>query len=335
MKIVNRLVLAAAAAGLLIGAASSQAGAQTGAAFYKDKVVTYVVASSAGGGYDLYGRLVAEFMQKHLPGSTFIVKNVPGAGHLVGANTIYASKPDGLTIGTFNTGLIYNQLMGLEGVKFDLTKMSWVGKASADPRVFIVRPDLPINNFTDLKNYKDPIGFATSGVGSASYVETSMLAKALKLPIKILTGYNGTEDQMAMRRGEVGGLMAARSSMDNFVGSGYGRFVVQIGGSQTDVPQLGPQITEPVAKALIALVQSQGDISKLTAGPPNIPADRLEALRAAYKGAMEDPELQARAVKLDRPVEPAYGDDVLNRVKGAMAQTPETIRILTEAMSEK
>ncbi len=78
--------------------------------FYKGKTVTYIVATAPGGGYDLYGRLTAEYMQKYLPGSTFVVKNFPGAGHLIGANTLYASKADGLTIGTFNTGLIYNQL---------------------------------------------------------------------------------------------------------------------------------------------------------------------------------------------------------------------------------
>ena len=106
----NRVLALAGMTGALAMAASS-ACAQTGADFYKGKTVTYIAATSPGGGYDLYGRLVAEFMQKHLPGSTFVVKNVPGAGHIVGANTIYASKPDGLTIGIFNTGLIYNQLL--------------------------------------------------------------------------------------------------------------------------------------------------------------------------------------------------------------------------------
>src|SRR6187399_2887180 len=96
--------------------ATGTAQAQTGADFFKGKTVTYIVSTGPGGGYDLYGRLVAEFMQKYLPGSTFVVKHLPGAGHLVGTNTIYASKPDGLTIGTFNTGLIYNQLIGLDGV---------------------------------------------------------------------------------------------------------------------------------------------------------------------------------------------------------------------------
>src|SRR6266567_8465664 len=123
---------------LAILALAVPAHAQRGADFFKDKTVNYIVATAPGGGYDTYGRLVAEYMQKYLPGSTFVVKNVPGAGHLVGTNSIYASRPDGLTIGTFNTGLVYNQLVGLEGVRFDLTKMSWLGKAGSDPRVFLI-----------------------------------------------------------------------------------------------------------------------------------------------------------------------------------------------------
>src|SRR6187549_2666057 len=129
------------------------AAGQTGAEFYKGKTVTYIVATAPGGGYDLYGRLVAEYMQKYLPGSTFVVKNVPGAGHLVGTNTIYASKPDGLTIGTFNTGLLYNQLMAADGVRFDLNKMSWIGKAGSDPRMLTVKTELPITTFKELQSY--------------------------------------------------------------------------------------------------------------------------------------------------------------------------------------
>jgi tripartite-type tricarboxylate transporter receptor subunit TctC len=318
-----------------MGLLATSAMAQTGADFYKGKTVTYIVATAPGGGYDLYGRLIAEFMQRYLPGSTFVVKNLPGAGHLVGTNTIYASKPDGLTIGTFNTGLIYNQLIGLDGVKFDLNKMSWIGKAASDPRVFTVHPNLPIKSFKDLQEYKETLNFSTAGVGSAAYVETAMLAKALKLPAKIVTGYNGSDDQLAMRRGEIQGAIASRSSWEQFVKNGFGRFIVQIGGNHKDLPQLSSLATDANSKALVALVQTQGDISRLTAGPPDIPKDRLEALRTAYRQSMEDKELQARAEKLERPVDPAIGDDVLKMVQAALNQTPETIALLKAAMSAK
>ena len=162
-----------------------------------------------------------------------------------------------------------------------------------------------------------------------------MLAKALKLPAKIMTGYNGSDDQLAMRRGEIHAAIASRSSWEGFVKNGYGRFIIQIGGTQPDLPQLSAHAEDATAKALIALVQSQGDVSRLTAGPPDIPADRLAALRDAYRKSMADPELQARAEKLERPVDPAIGEDVLKMVQAALNQTPETIAILKEAMSTK
>lgn len=314
--------------------AASPVSAQTGAEFYKGKTVTYIASTSPGGGYDQYGRLVAEFMQKHLPGSIFVVKNVPGAGHIVGANTIYASKPDGLTIGIFNTGLIYNQVLGAAGVKFDLGKMSWVGKAASDPRVITVGTSSPIKTFKDLQDSKQTVNFAVGGIGSATYIESTLLGKVLKLPIKVLTGYSGGDDQLAMRRGEITGSVASRSSWEPFVKNGYGHFIAQIGGSEKDVPQLGSMVSDPTAKAVIALIQSQGDIGRLTAGPPGIPQDRLDALRAAYKAALEDPELLAKAEKMQVPIDPLYGDDVLNRVKVALNQTPETVALLREVSAE-
>jgi len=324
-----------AAIGLSLGLAAPAWAALDPVDFYKGKTVTYIVATAPGGGYDSYGRLVADFMQKYLPGSTFVVRNMPGAGHLIGANAIYASKPDGLTLGTFNTGLIYNQLIGLEGIRFDLTRMSWIGKAASEPRVFVISTKSPIKSFKDLQESKQTVNFAAAGVGSASFVETKILSDALKLPIKIIAGYSGTEDIMAMRRDEVVGIIGSRSSFEAFVKNGYGRFIAQIGGKEKDVPQLSTLVTSPDGKALVALIESQGEISRLTAGPPNIPKDRLEALRTAYKKATEDKELQARVAKLGLPLDPGYGDDVLAAVKAAINQSPETVALLARTLDVK
>ena len=319
-------------ASLAACAATQAQAADEGAAFFKDKTVTYIVATSPGGGYDSYGRLVAEYMQRNLPGSTFVVKNMPGAGNIIGANAVYASKADGLTIGSFNTGLIYNQIVGAQGVKFDLSKMSWIGKAASDPRVVVIASQSPIKSFAELQAQKTPVNFATAGPGSASYVETVILTNTLKLPVKNLTGYNGTDDQLAMRRGEIIGSIASRSSYSTFIENGYGRYIAQIGGNDKDVPQLSSLVKDQKALDLIALVQSQGDIARLTAGPPAIPADRMKVLIEAYKNAMENKELQARAEKLERPVEPAYGEDVAKAITKALNQSEETKQLLAEAL---
>lgn len=322
-------------AALTAMAVAAPAAAQSGTDFYKGKTVTYIVATSPGGGYDAYGRLVADFMQKYLPGSTFVVRNMPGAGHIIGANAIYNAKPDGLTVGTFNTGLIYNQLIDRKGIKFDLTKMSWIGKAASDPRVFVIHTKSPIKSFEDLRASKQKVNFATSGIGSASFVETKVLSDALSLPITIIPGYSGSEDMMAMRRNEITGIIGSRSSFEDFVKNGYGRYIAQIGGKDKDVPQLSALVQNPEARSLVALIQSQGEISRLTAGPPGIPDDRLEALRNAYKQALNDKEMQARAEKLGRPLDPAFGEDVEKMVKEALTQSPKMVTLLASALEVK
>lgn len=324
--------------GLLAAVVAIQAGvavADDGAAFYKGRTVTYIISAGAGGGYDMYGRLVAEFMQRNLPGSTFVVRNMPGAGHLIGANALYASRPDGLTIGSFSTGLIYNQISRNSAVQFDLARMSWIGKAASEPRVVLIAAHSPVKTFEDLMARKEPLKFAASGLGSASYLEMLMLTNTLRMPLRILTGYSGNGDQLAMRRGEIDGTIGSRSSVQQFVANGYGRMIAQIGGSETDVPQLSSFVKDEKASALISLIRSQGDIARLTAGPPNIPRERLDTLIDAYRKAMNDRDLQARAEKFGFPVEPAYGDEVLRIVMSALDQSEETRKLLAESLRKQ
>jgi tripartite-type tricarboxylate transporter receptor subunit TctC len=327
-----------ACAGVIAAAPTASAQTAPDVGYYKGKTLTYVVATAAGGGYDFYARLIAEYMAPHLPGVTIVVKNMPGAGHLIGANYTYNARPDGLTMGTFNTGLIYNQLIGREGVKFDLRKMSWIGKASSDPRVLVVPPDSPIKTLEDLKRPGEPFKFAVSGVGSANFNETTMLKEALHLNIKIITGYNGNDDQLAVRRGEINAVFGSRSSYESFVSNGYGRYVLQVGGDEKSPPQLSAVMKDASkeAKEIVALMESQAEISRLTAGPPKIPAARLAALQMAYEKALKDPELQAKAEKADRPIEPyLIGDAVQKKIAAALDQSPQTIAMVARILDIK
>ena len=160
---------------------------------FKGKTITYIVATSPGGGYDTYGRLIVRYLQKYLVGSRIVVRNVPGAGNIIGANTIYAAKPDGLTIGMFNTGLIYDQLLHRDGVQFDLAKFSWIGKAASEGRGLLISNASGIKNIDDMLKAKAPIKFAASGVGAASYNDTRILADALHLNVQIINGFTGNE----------------------------------------------------------------------------------------------------------------------------------------------
>ena len=328
---------ALAAAGLVLaGIGANPAAAADGADFYKGKTVTYIVATGAGGGYDFYGRLVSKNMQKYLPGSTFVVKNVPGAGHIIGANQVANAKTDGLTIGTFNTGLIFAQLLQRKGVKFDLGKMTWVGKAASDPRVIMVAAQTPIKTLDDLKTTKTTVRFSSSGVGSSGYNDTMMLAKALGWNMKLILGYRGTDSELAMRRGEIDAAVGSLSSAELFVKNGYGRFVAQIGGKPAaGAPMLSTVVTDKNSKAIAALIGSQADLARFTAGPGGIPADRAAALVAAFKKSMEDKELIGQAEKTGRPIEPLYGEDVAKAVREALDQPPEIIAMVSEILNIK
>lgn len=324
----------ASAIGLVMLLASGPA--MAGAEYYKGKTVTYIVATKPGGGYDTYGRLIAKYMEKHLPGSEFVVKNIPGAGHIIGANQLYASKPDGLTIGTFNTGLVYAQILDRQGVKFDLRKMSWIGKAAADPRAFLLGKDTGVATVDDLRNAKEPVRVGVSGVGSASYNDTRLLMEALGLKLKIIPGYSGKEDEMAIMRGDVAGAFGSRSSFQPFVDNGYGVFAFEVGGNaKSDLPQARDLVNSDDGRAVVALVQSQTELARLTAAPPGTPADTLDTLRTAYREATTDPALLAEADKLGIPIVPLYGDDVAKAIDEALNQSPETVALVASIMDVK
>src|ERR687884_114700 len=128
-------------------------GAQAQTPFYQGKTISIVVGTKAGDVYDLYPRLLAEFLPKYLPGSpNVIVQNMPGAASMIAANHVYSvAKPDGLTVGTFNRNLPIAQLTKVDGVKFDMQKFAWIGSAANEATILAIRNDLPYKNFDELR----------------------------------------------------------------------------------------------------------------------------------------------------------------------------------------
>src|SRR5262245_44081874 len=150
-------------AGMAMFAVPIAASAQNAdAEFFRSKTINYIVATGPGGGYDTYGRLLTRFMAKYMPGTTFVVRNIPGAGNIIGVNTIYRARPDGLTFGIFNTGLIYSQMLKMPGVQFDLSKMSWIGKMADEGRTLVLSTKSGLDSIDDLINAKQPVFLASS-----------------------------------------------------------------------------------------------------------------------------------------------------------------------------
>lgn len=307
--------------------------------FYDGKVIKLIVSTRPGGGYDFYGRMAARFMQKYLPGSTIIVKNIPGAGHVIGANTAYRSKPDGLTFGIYSVALPLSQVAGMKGVKFDLAKMSWLGAAAFTQQALFVSTNLPYRDLEGVKKAKK-VRVACGGVGSFNYVSALLFAKMMGLDnFKLLTGYHGGEQQLALMRGEADATIMSYSTFFSFVRDGYAVPTVWFSNKQPkgfeDIPLTREVVTDPKYKPGAELLAGILSVERFFAGPPNIPPDRLEILRTAFKKAWHDPELLKMTQKANRPVRYTSGKDLEKLIKRILKQPPEMTKLLKTAYGLK
>jgi tripartite-type tricarboxylate transporter receptor subunit TctC len=234
---------------------------------------------------------------------------------------------------------MYSQVTGAKAAKFDLGKMSWIGKAASDTRTIMVAAASPYKTFDDLRAAAAPVPLAVSGVGSAAYTELRLLANVFDLKLKLLPGYSGAHVDLAMMRGEVAGKMGTIVGQIGLVRAGRGRFVLQIGGSRDeiggDTTYAADIARTPDQKAVIELIAAQGEMSRITAGPPEIPADRLAALREAYGKAFGDPELRADAAKLHYSIDPLVGEDVAKAIRAALSQPPRIVAMLKDLQKAK
>jgi len=319
-------LLAIALAVFLVPASASAASND----MFRGKTITYIVATTAGGGYDTYGRMISRYMPKYLPGARIIVRNVPGAGNIIGANAIYTARPDGTTIGMFNTGLIYNQLIGAAGMNFDIGKFSILGKAATEARAVVLGTNSGLKSFDEMLKAKD-VKFATSGIGTASWFDSRILADALKLNIQLVNNFSGNTGELSMRRGEVAGQIGTVESLEQFVKTGAGFYALEISGNEGSLPGV-PRVTQYTkderARKLVALLQAMSELGRLQVAPPGVPADTLAVLRTAMAQVMKDPGFVADSEKLNLPIDFLPGDVVAEKVKAALNQPADVVAAL-------
>ncbi|MEE8214996.1 MAG: tripartite tricarboxylate transporter substrate-binding protein, partial [Alphaproteobacteria bacterium] len=287
-----------------------------------------------GGGHDFYARLFARHMQKALPGSTFVNLNRPGAGHRIGANLLYAAKPNGLTIGNFTTGLIYAQINNLKGIRFDLAKMSWIGKGASDIRVVHVATNGPFKNWNDILNVKRKIKWSASGVGSGSFNDSFLISEAFNIPYRIIVGYQGPELAMGLMRLETDVATGGLSTTMNYVRAGRTKIVLRFGYSKQfgealkGVPDAIAIAKTTHQRTLGKLLTLYGQLSRIVAGPPLMEPDRLKTLRAVFMEAAKSPALIEEAKVSHRLIEEANGKETTKLVLEMLNQPPEIVAML-------
>ncbi len=331
MKRFNGIVVFGLTLAVVAFAVDAPASAQSGKAYFKGKSITYIVATAAGGGHDFYARLMARHMKRYLPGVKIAVLNRPGAGHMLGTNLLYMSKPNGLTIGTFSTGMVNTQIVGVrKGMRYDLTKMSWIGKQATDTPVLIVSDKSNYLSWDDVVKAKTPILIGVAGVGSNGWNNTLMLAHAFGLNVKALPGYSGSENVMGLLRGEIHANMRNLSSGLETFNKVPGHIVLQFGDDPL-VPASAAKARDiaktPMQKAIAQLITSQGALNRMLAGPPKIPSDRLKALRAAFRQAHMSKQYRAQADKAHRPYDktPWTGDKLARVITDTITKMPPEI----------
>ena len=309
------------------------------------KTITYIVATGPGGGYDSYGRLIAHYLQIHLPGSQVLVRNVPDRRGLRGLNEIYAAKPDGLTIGIINSGAIYDQLVGREGAKFNLAKMTWLGNAASDTRALLVSTESGFKSFDDLLRSAEPVRVAANEeVGSDSYIETRIVGHTLHINMKLLSGFVRDQGQLSMLRNEVTAQIGTADSaqradsMQQFVDAGHGFWAVLLSGAPTTfpgVPMALDYVTDDRDRRLLSLVRIRSDLARPTVAPPAISTPVSTALRKAFMTVMRDDQFIADAGKLKLSIDPSPGEVAERKIKQALSQPAESIDFLKQAAAEK
>lgn len=306
------------------------------APFYDGKTITIIVSTKAGGGYDLYARLVGKYMEKYLPGSTIIIKNMPGAGHVIGCNAVYMAKPDGLTFGTFNRALGLSQVVGTEGVRFDWAKMGWIGIASTEIFSFIVSNK--IKNMDDVIK-ADRVRLVSEGIGAINYLGPKLVAYMLGTDnFSIGTGFGGSEFQLAIMRNEADGAFGSWTSWEPFVKEGNGHPVMFIGTGRPDgyekiyenVPMVQDIVKDKKHQPIIDLMIAINTMGRPFAGPPGIPEDRLQILREAFEKACNDPEMIEMSEKAGRPINFVGWEQTEKYAKDILNIPPDVLKVVKE-----
>lgn len=316
------------------------AGAQ--ANFYQGKTVTLIVGSSTGGGYDLWARLLAQHLGKHIPGNpNVIVQNMPGAGSLVAANHLYnLAKPDGLTLGAILPALYFDQLVKRPEVQFDWARFTWIGSPEQNDALHYVRADTPYRTIEDIRNAKQPPRCGSSGTGTTGHYIPRLLEETLGAKHQIVGGYQGgSEIDLAVERGEVqcwSPLIATFFGREPYIGwykKGFVRVLVQMGKKRdprlANVPtiyELMEQYKTPEpGRRLAKVVLTAATLGRPIVAPPGVPADRVKLLREAYARALKSPELIAEVEKRRWELNPLSGEELEEMAKEVTAQPPDVI----------
>jgi tripartite-type tricarboxylate transporter receptor subunit TctC len=335
----KRAVLALA---ILLGATLSASAQEDVAAFYHGKTVRIVVGVGVGSGYDLNARLLARHLGRHIPGEpTVIVQNQPGAGSMTMTAHLYAAGPfDGTAIGAPFNGMPTVPMLQPSAVRIDPTKLVWLGSTNRETQVTYVWHTAPVQSFDELTQRELIVGAQSPGSTQYDY---PMLANAMfATKFKVITGYESTAKiHLAMERGEVHGNGATNWSTLKLLNAGWiadksikviAQWALKSHPDLADVPLVLDRAKSEADRQALRFALARLEYGRPFFLPPNVPAERVTALRRAFDATMKDPEFLADAEHMRIDIDPLSGEEVAALVQQVAASPADTVARVRAAM---
>jgi tripartite-type tricarboxylate transporter receptor subunit TctC len=302
--------------------------------FYRGRTITLIVGYTVGGGYDVYARVLARHMSRHIPGNPSIVpQNLAGAGSLRSANYLYNAAPkDGTAIGTFGRGMAMEPLIGTSSTQFDATRFGWLGSGTSEVSICVTWRDSPVKTWADMLSKNFTVGGEGSGADPDIYA--IVVRNVFGVKLRLVAGYPGSaEVALAIERREVDGRCgwswsSLRLQRPDWIRDKQVNIPVQLSLEKSpelpDVPLIMDFATTERQRQILRLVFSRQTMARPFVAPPGIPEDRKQALRAAFDKTMADPEFLAEAKARGLDVNPVSGADI-DRLIRELYQTPADV----------
>ena len=330
----SKLLISACSVVVVLGIAPTAGRAQTPAEFFKGKTISLLIGFGVGGEDDLWARTISRHITRHIPGApTVVPQNVPGSAGLLVANRIYNTAPkDGTVIGLINRGIPFEPLLGGQGTQFDVLKMNWLGSPSRDTTVCAARKDAEVKTLDDLFHKELSVGGTGSGADTAVYPE--FLSALLGMKFKLVKGYQGSHEiQLAMERNEVQGICLAYDSLarTNQINILL-QAALQPDPRLKDVPSALEAARSDEDRKALELFFERAATGRPFVAPPDVPADRIAALRQAFDETMRDPAFLADAKIQNMNVDPITGQQMFDIFAQAYKTPPAIVKRTMQAL---
>jgi tripartite-type tricarboxylate transporter receptor subunit TctC len=344
MTFCKRTFATLVAVAVIVSAVANSATAQESVAdFYKGKTVALLLGTGPGGSYDLYARIFAEHLPRHIPGNpSVLVEHMPGAGGVTAGNHLFGPGPqDGTKILLSHAIIMSEVLEPKAGVRFQSAKLNWIGTYDAIAHTMALWHEAPVKTIADLKNANIVIGsFAKAHF---TYQWPAMMKDVLGLNFKLITGYpTGNHNNLAMERGEIHGWAA---SWENLIGTRphwitekkvtlLTQFMLERKQQLPDVPTL-LELASADKKDVVEFMSASTPFGRGVVVGPNVPAERVAALRAAFEATIKDPAFLASAQKRQVDIDWRDHQHTMSLVRKIVGASPELITRVKKSIGQE